>query len=91
MQPPAIGLSNLLDHLKQPRPARNAIGFQRWCYSKTDSLVCSALICHHQIGVQRVKPPLPALNGSIEALEVNCDIEPLLHALVPPLDLFGLS
>ncbi len=64
--PPIIFLPHLLNHLEQPGPSRNPIGFQRGRYCQADSFFRTALICHHQIGNQGVHIPLHALHRCIE-------------------------
>lgn len=62
----SIDIPHLGDHLKKPRSAADAAGFQRRSHRKADSLFGSAPVRHHKICVERVEPVLHALHGSIE-------------------------
>ena len=53
-QPGRIDLLDLLNHLKEPCPAWDAIGFQGWGYGQTNGLFCARRVCHHQVGGQRI-------------------------------------
>ena len=70
--PQALGVHLLdpLDHLEQPRPAGDAVGFQRGRHRQTDGFISTALVRHHQIGGQGVQLALDALHGSVKAAEV---------------------
>ena len=77
--PPGIDTPDRLHDLKQPRPPGNPVGFQRRRNRKADGLLRAALVRHDQIGCQRVLPQLPALDGGIEAFQINRDIGFLRH------------
>lgn len=59
---------------KQPRPAGDSVGFQRWRNGKADSLFCSALIGNYKFCSHRVKLPIHTLNGGIKRFQVNGDV-----------------
>ena len=71
-----------LFHFKKPSPPGNAIGFQGRCNRQAYGFVRPAFVCHHQVGIHGVQPPLPAFHRSIEAFQVNGNIGSLLHASV---------
>ena len=62
--PCGIDLLHLLLHLKEAGTAGNPKGFQRRRHRQTDRLVRSALIRHHQMGIQRIQISFPAFHGS---------------------------
>ena len=77
--PPGIDALYLLHDLKEPRPPGDAVGLQRRGNCKADGLLRAALIRHDQIGCQRILSQLPALDGGIEAFQINRDIGFLRH------------
>ena len=72
---PFIFLRDLLDRLKQPRPARYADRFQGRRHRKADRFLGAARIRDDQIGIERVKPALHALDRSIKRFQINTDID----------------
>ncbi len=72
-------------HLKQTRPPRYAVGFQRGRDSKTNGFVCTALICNNKICRHRVKPPFQAFHRSIKRFAVNRDIKAFFSVHTNPL------
>ena len=62
-------------YLKQPCTARYAVRLEGRRHREANGLVGAALVRHHQIRVQRVKPPLGTLHGGIKALEVYGDVD----------------
>ena len=82
--PPEVDLLDLLHHLKEPRPAGDAVGFEGGGHGQADGLVRPPFVRHHQVGGHGVQPPLHALYRGVKALEVTADITLLLHAPVTP-------
>ena len=82
--PPEVDLLDLLHHLEEPGPARNAVGFQGWGHGQADGLIRPPLIRHHQIGGHGIQPPLHALHRGVKALQIAANIALLLHAPVAP-------
>ena len=72
-----VRLAHALLYLKEAAAASNAVAFQARRHGEADCLVRSALIGDDEVRVQRVKPPLPALDRGVKALEVYCDVCPL--------------
>ena len=72
-------LHALLD-FKQPSASGDTVAFEGGRDGKADGLIRPALIRDNEVCVHRIKSALTALNRSIEALEVDCDISSLLHA-----------
>ena len=64
--PPGVHLRHLLDHLKEPGAAPNAVGFQGGGDSQADGLVCAALVCHHQVSGHGIQSPLHALYAGVK-------------------------
>ena len=62
--PRGIDLLHLLLHLKKTGATGNPKGFQRRRHRQTDRLVRSALIRHHQMGIQWIQLSFPAFHGS---------------------------
>ena len=77
--PLGVDLPHPLDHLEEAGPAGDAVGLQRGRHGKADGLVRPAPVRHHQIGGHGVQPPLHALHGGVEGLEVNGDIRFVSH------------
>ena len=78
---PASGIDfrHLLYHLKEPRPSRDAIGFQRGSDGQADGLFCAAEICHHKISGHWVQSPLHTLHAGVKTFEITTDVGPFLH------------
>ena len=85
-QPPArraalpfgVDLPHTLDHLKEPRTARDAVGLQCRRHREADGLFRAARVCHHKVRLHRVQAALHALHGRVIRLEINGDIGPLV-------------
>ena len=92
VQPFAVDLLHALNHLKQARPAGNAVGFQRRRYRQADGLFRPALVGDDQIGGQRVEMALHAFYAGVKALRVDGHILSNLfrHVRRPPLCLISL-
>ena len=56
---------NLVD-FKQTGPSRDAVGLQRGCHCKADSLIRTRKISNDKIGRKRVQFPFDALDRCIE-------------------------
>ena len=66
-----VHLFDPLHHLEQPRPAGDAIGFQRGRDRQTDGLLRAAQVCHHKVGGQGIEATLKAFDGCVEALKIK--------------------
>ena len=67
LQPPqGVHLAHLLDDLKQPRPAGDAVGFQRGGHRQADGLFGAGSVRHHQVGSQRVQTALHTLHRGVK-------------------------
>ena len=73
-QPLGVDFLDALHHLEQSGAAGDAVGFEGGRDGKTDRFLRAAGVGHDKIGRERVARALPALDGGIEALEVNGDI-----------------
>ena len=65
--PLRVYLAHFLHHLKQPRPARDAVGFQRRGYRKADGFFRAAGIRDNKIGSQRVQAAPAAFHRGVKA------------------------
>ena len=74
-----------LHHLKQPRPAGDAVGFEGRGHREADGLLGAGGVGHHEVGGQRVQSPVHALHRGVKALQVNGQIRPLCCHGGPPL------
>ena len=79
LPPGCIDLPDFLFHLKEPRPAGDAVSLQRRRDSKADRLLCTAPVSHHQIRCHRIQSPLHTFDRGIKRFQVDRDISPLLH------------
>ena len=73
--PMGIRLPDLLNHLEEPGPAWDAVGFQGGGYRQADGLLRAAAVRHHQIRVHGIQPPLHAFNRGIEGFQIDCHID----------------
>ena len=69
--PLVVHLLHPLDHLEQPCPSTNAIGFHRRGHGQADGLVRPAFISHYQVRGQWIQSSGHALHRSVERLQVN--------------------
>ena len=76
-----IHVPHFLLYLKQPWAAGNPQTFQGRGDSQANGFVRAAFVRYHQVGVQRIKPPFPALHRGIEGLQVNGDVSAFPHPL----------
>ena len=81
-----VDLLHTLDHLKQARPAGNAVGFQGRRHGQADRLFRPALVGDDQIGRQWIQMTLYAFHAGVKALGVDGHILPNLfrHAYRSP-------
>ena len=70
LQSLGVGLVHPLHHLEQPGPSGDLVPFERGGDRQTDGLFSAGGVRHHQMGGQRVQPPVHALHRGIKALEV---------------------
>ena len=70
----------LLD-LKQTSASGDTVAFEGWRNGKADGFVSPAFIRDNKVSVQRIQATLPALNGGIEALEIDCNLSALFQLL----------
>ena len=80
-KPPAILSLDKLNDLEQPGTPRHANGFERGGDSKADGLFRPARIGDHEVGIQRIQSTLHALNGSVEAFQINANVS--RHGITP--------
>ena len=64
--PFCIHFPHFLHHLEQPGPSRNPISLQRRRNRQADGLIRTAFICHYQIRIHGIQPPLNALYRSVK-------------------------
>ena len=82
----AVDLPDFLHHLKQPRAARNAAGFQAGRHRQADGLFAAGHIRHHQVGGEGVQLAADALHAGVKAFEVDGGVDVLVfcHSGRPP-------
>ena len=61
-----VHLPDTLHHLEQTGTTAYAVGFQRRRHRQADCLLRAACVSHHEIGGQRIEPPVHTLYRSIE-------------------------
>ena len=64
---------------EEPLAARNAMALQRRADGQTDRLVAARLVRHDEVGIEGVQPPLAALDGGVEGLQVYGDVGPMVR------------
>ena len=64
-----------LGDLEQARPAREALCLDGRGEGQADGAGPAACVCHHEVRLERVKPVVDALDGGVEALEVNAQVD----------------
>ena len=77
--PFVIDLFDLLQHLEEPRAARDTVALQRRRYRQADGLLRPRRVSHHEVSGQRIEPSRDALHAGIERLQIDRDIRSL-HA-----------
>ena len=67
-------IGDLLLDLKQPRPAADAEGLQRWRDGEADGLVRPGLVGDDKAGLQRVEAPLHTFHRRVKGFEIDAEI-----------------
>ena len=73
-QPFGVDLLHLLLDLKQPGPAGDTKGLQGRRHRQTDGGIRPAGVRYHQVGGQRVQPPVDGLAGGVVGLEIDAAV-----------------